>query len=301
MTAALVAGGAFALFAILGYALARWLDSRPRRSPIGRAGWIVPLAVIFGGCAGYGSGSLVDEPVLGAGIGAGIGLVVGVALLLLWLDAHPRVRGPEDAYALTGIPTSRLDDVTEESAQAMVLRWLAFSDRSLVRVAIVPASGRLNGLTQQTAHWLQQLHVETAAPAAAPPTPNGTPARPGPPSLPRRGDWRARWRPGAADPDAPAGVLRAGDTADQSAVAAPRVALVESAMEDDQVRRSDVLVLLAEEGVLKKDFAEETVVLAGGTRRPEWVLLVSSLRTARQRFASAPVNGGDPAAKPASN
>ncbi len=112
-----IAAGAVAVaFALLGWLGARWLDRRPMRPKPSFSWAIVPLAVLVGAGAGYGAGVAAGAETVGTVTGAAVGLALGVASLLLWLRAHPRVRGTGGAYKLTGIPTSALDDISEEAA-----------------------------------------------------------------------------------------------------------------------------------------------------------------------------------------
>ena len=158
-----IAAGAVAVaFALLGWLGARWLDRstmRPRPS----FSWVIlPLAVLVGAGAGYGAGVAAGAETVGTVTGAAVGLALGVVSLLLWWRAHPRVRGTGGAYKLTGIPTSALDDLSEEAATGLLRRWLTLSTGSLVRVAIVPASPALERLAGDTAAWLHGLQAEAA-------------------------------------------------------------------------------------------------------------------------------------------
>ena len=99
-------------------------------------------------------------------------------LLFVWLRTHPRVSGPGDAYKLTGIPTTALDDISEETATGLLRRWLTLSASPLVRVAIVPATPELADLAGDTAAWLHGLQAEGAIDPAS--------RREGPPSAATR-------------------------------------------------------------------------------------------------------------------
>ncbi len=159
----IAAGAVAVIFAVLGWLGARSLDRRPVRPKPSFSWAIVPLAVLVGAGAGYAAGVAADAEEVATVTGAAVGLALGLASLLLWLRAHPRVRGTGGAYKLTGIPTSALDDITNEAAAGLLRRWLTLSTGSLVRVAIVPASPDLAGLAGDTAAWLHGLQAEASA------------------------------------------------------------------------------------------------------------------------------------------
>jgi hypothetical protein len=303
MSRELAAAAAFAACAVLGWLVARWIDRHRVRPRAGRSLAILVLAALVGAGAGYGAGEYMDadDPVLAAAAGAGAGLLLGAALLLLWRRAHPRVRGPGGAYALTGIPATRLEEVDGDSAHALLGRWLAFASGSLVRIAIVPASAALEPLAADVAGRLQRLHLETARHAATAengaageqelpvPTAEAGAAEGG-------SDWRSRWwrEPGgeaAAETSPPAQVRpSAPDPAEP-------IVTMTSGPPGAETLGSDVVVLLAADRMSHKELAETTRELDRLGRRPEWILLAD--RRGRRREPSQAEsprgdNGGPP-------
>ena len=71
-------------------------------------------------------------------MGALLGLGLGIILMLAWERADPRLDQPADVHALTGIPTTRLDDLTPSRAAALLERWLGLANSPNARVAMVP-------------------------------------------------------------------------------------------------------------------------------------------------------------------
>ena len=176
-----------------------------------------------------------DLIALGVGVGALLGLGLGIILMLAWERADPRLDKPADVQALTGIPTTRLDDLTPSRAAALLERWLGLANRANARVAVVPTR-KMQPLADQVAGWLYGLHVD--GPELAPPAPtNGAGPRPDEgmpedPSQPAADEysgsdenefegltpssdrghepWRSRWfRPATAPVAAPVGVRSA--------------------------------------------------------------------------------------------
>jgi len=115
-----------------------------------------------------------DVLALGLAVGAALGLGLGIILMLAWERADPRVDEPGDVTALTGIPATRLDDLTHSRAAALLERWVALSGKRSARVAIIPTP-RTQPVADQVAGWLYGMHVDGpdldrggAATAAAP-------------------------------------------------------------------------------------------------------------------------------------
>ena len=102
---------------------------------------------------------------LGIVLGAALGLGLALILMFAWERADPRVDEPLDAQALTGIPATRLDELTPSRASALLERWLALSGKPAPRVTIVPTA-KMESLAGLTAGWLYGLHTD------------GPPARP---------------------------------------------------------------------------------------------------------------------------
>jgi capsular polysaccharide biosynthesis protein len=157
---------------------------------------------------------------LGLGVGALLGLGLGIILMLAWERADPRLDKPADVQALTGIPTTRLDDLTPSRAAALLERWLGLANRPNARVAMVPTK-KMQPLADLVAGWLYGLHVD--GPELSPPAPTngaglrngeGTPEHPSsdetdfegltPASDPGQEPWRSRWfRPATAPSPGP--------------------------------------------------------------------------------------------------
>ncbi len=153
-----------------------------------------------------------DIIALGLGVGALLGLGLGVILMLAWERADPRVDDAADAQALTGIPATRVDDLTPSRAAALLERWLTLADRPDARVAVVPTA-KTQPIVDQVAGWLYGLHVD--GPELSPPATNGIgPSESDPqtaesedpgqeralePAGQGAGSWRSRWyRPATA-------------------------------------------------------------------------------------------------------
>ncbi len=251
-----------------------------RRAIRPRASWaIVPLAVLVGAGAGYGVGVAADTDRVGAtAIGAAVGLLAGAVFLFAWLQTHPRVSGPGGAYKLTGIPTTGLDDIGKEEAAGLLRRWLALSAGPLVRVAIVPATPALADLAGATASWLHGLQAEGASEPAS--RLEGTTVGPSGEAAPRT-QWRSRWSTRAPKPS-------------------PRLVMLATGLADPDLVHEDLVVMLAEDGMMSRKLSDAADRLEMLGRRPEWMLVVRSPAAARKRFGAKATNGARPAgARPA--
>ena len=248
------------------------MSARVRRTPRRRAAWaIVPLATLVGAAAGYGVGVVADAEVTATVTGAVVGLVLGAMLLFVWLRTHPRVTGPGDAYKLTGIPTTALDDISSETATSLLQRWLTLSASPLVRVAIVPATPELGSLAGDTAAWLHGLQAEGASDSGSrreAATVGGDPAA-------TRAPWRSRWSTRPAKPS-------------------PRLVMLATGIKDPELVHEDLVVMLAEDGMMSRDLTEAADRLEMLGRRPEWMLVVRSPAAAQKRFGAKATNGARP-------
>jgi len=299
-----IAAGAVAVaFAVLGWLGARSLDRRPVRPKPSFSWAIVPLAVLVGAGAGYGAGVAADAEDVGTVTGAVVGLALGLASLVLWLRAHPRVRGTGGAYKLTGIPTSALDDITDEAAEGLLRRWLTLSTGSLVRVAIVPASADLADLAGDTAAWLHGLQAEASggnrlngsAPEQEAPV-EAVPAHAGDPLAAPRPQWRSRWSPKGPRPaaTAPAEGHTNGAAERVEPKPAPRLVMLATGLADPELLEEDLVVMLAQDGMMSHDLSERADRLENLGCRPEWMLLVRSPAAVRKHVGRRAENGSAP-------
>jgi hypothetical protein len=252
------------------------------------------------------TGVIASALEIGLAIAAGVGLgfLLGVAIMSLWLRySDPRVADIRHVYGTTGIPATRFDDITRGRASALIDRWLALSSKPSTRVALIPSGPKLAKLANEAAEWLAAMDpVPRRVPGGAgngahggeptrgqpPPTVESTP----PPSP---APWRRRQRPQRH----PAG-QEVQDTSELEAVPAgdgepsmqiPPVAdlvVVATGSSDSEftpegeAQRSDVIVLLVQADSRGKDLLEVVLTLEQFGHRPEWILLVDSIRKTRQ-------------------
>jgi hypothetical protein len=300
----IAAGAAAAAFALFGWLGARWLDRRAVGPRPGLSWLVVPLGILVGAGAGYGLGVVAGAEVEATATGAAVGLALGTMALLLWRRAHPRVRGTGGAYKLTGIPTSALDDISKEAAAELLRRWLTLAPGRLVRVAIVPASPKLTQLAGDIAAWLHGLQAEAAGGHPL----NGSAPQPAPrreavpalstegqdPSAPTRPQWRSRWSPRGPypSPAAPAGGQRDGTGEPEPA---QRLVTLDTGLTDPELLHENLVVLLAEDGMMSRELTDHADRLENLGCRPEWMLLTRSPDAAHKRLGPQAGNGAGPA------
>jgi hypothetical protein len=259
---------------------------------------------------------------LGAGVGALLGLGLGFILMLAWERADPRLDDPADVQALTGIPATRVDDLTPNRAAALLERWLTLADRADARIAVVPTS-KTEGIVDQVASWLYGLHLD--GPELAPPTTNGTgpeqdtvqteayaqpPAEQ--PQEEEAGGWRSRWhRPATAPEQAPFDPLRDLETQTPTVVAperrqtdqpdaiphGERITLVaggpggSATAPEVEALRSDLIVMLVQSGAKSREVLDLVNTLEQFGRRPAWTMMIDSQRKVGKRMSQAQSSG----------
>jgi len=198
----------------------------------------------------------------GVAVGGGIGLLLGgVALPLYWRLSEPRIASVNRTYRTTGIPTTPLDELDAQQARAMVRRWQAMSSRSSSHIGLVAGDAKLEPLARQAAEWFAGLSA---------PAPHGAPVGPalhGAPPPSGNGSSATLGLPGGPP------VLATIDSSD------PDASL--------QARRSDVIVLVVRSTTPVAQVVERTRELGQLGHRPDWVLLVDSVKTAERRIGQA--------------
>lgn len=195
----------------------------------------------------------------GVVVGGGIGLLLGgVALPLYWRLSEPRIASVHRTYRTTGIPTTPLDQLDAHQARAMVRRWQAMSSRSSSQIGLVAGDPKLEPLARQAAEFFAGLSV---------PAPHGAPAGVAPHGAPRNGSTATLGLPDQLP------VLATIDSSD------PDASL--------QARRSDVIVMVVRSTAPVAQVVERTRELGQLGHRPDWVLLVDSVKTAGRRLGQA--------------
>jgi hypothetical protein len=191
----------------------------------------------------------------GVAAGGGIGLLLGgIALWLSWRQWEPRMTSVAQSYQTTGIPTTALDDLERDQAKAIVRRWETMSARSSSRIALVAADRKLEPLARRAAEWFSAL----PAPEAAGGNPRGAAGR--------------------------AGSLRQNDGANLPVLHDRRPTMVatgssdENSSEEAEARRSDVIVLVVRSAARVDEVVDRARELDRLGHRPDWVLLVDSVR-----------------------
>jgi hypothetical protein len=245
--------------------------------------WLILPAVGILGVAAYAVIESTDG-LAAAVAGAAAGVVIALLLLLLlWQRAHPVIRGTAGVYALTGIPCSALDEMSDETARGLLARWMMLSSGPLTRVAMVHAERDLAPVAGRAAAWLHGLQSDTEAVAGTNGTNGAEPATPAPPE-PERTHWRSRWaRPQAAP---------AATTAPAAAPAAvPRLVLLTTDAEEGALAQEDLIVLLARDGMRCSRLQEAAGRVEDASHRPDWVLLIRSDDALSDHPVAQPTNG----------
>jgi hypothetical protein len=179
----------------------------------------------------------------GVAAGGGIGLLLGgIALWLSWRQWEPRMTSVAQSYRTTGIPTTPLDNLGRDQANAIVRRWETMSARPSSRIALVAADRKLEPLAHRAAEWFSDL---PAPGAAAGNHRGGT-------GLPALHDLR------------PTMVATGSSDGDSS--------------EEAEARRSDVIVLVVRSSTRVDAVVNRARELDKLGHRPDWVLLVDSVR-----------------------
>ena len=75
---------------------------------------------------------------------------------------------------------------------------------------------------------------------------------------------------------------------------APRLVMLATGLADPELLEEDLVVMLAQDGMMSRQLSERADRLENLGCRPEWMLLVRSPAVARKRFGSRPKNGTAP-------
>ncbi|MBN1529416.1 MAG: hypothetical protein JW895_10175 [Thermoleophilaceae bacterium] len=197
---------------------------------------------------------------VGLAVGAGVGLVASFVLVpILLRSTRPRAVSPTHVYRTTGIPTTSMDGLDDRNAVALLRRWQALSARPSGHIALVAADEKLQPLVHDATRRLAALRV---------------PDR-------RRNDGLTS---GGGDDTAVLPALLPGE-------GAPTVVAAEPAL----AQRSDVLVLMVRSNMSIDDLVAAVRELGDAGHRPNWILLVDSLKKTRQLLAATDGSAGSPA------
>jgi hypothetical protein len=248
---------------------------------------------------------------VGAGIagGAALGFVLGVAIMSTWERfSDPRVADIGHSYGTTGIPTSLFDDITRGRGAALIDRWLALSSKPSTRVALIPTSPKLEPIAGHAVEWLSDLHAQRTKQLGrgGAGIDGGEPGGQAQETLPAaratspaaRPSWRSRWHPEAgsgAPEDAPTSSIEALPAAAEVSSYPPiaeSLVFVTTGSDPEstpeaEAQRSDVVVLIVEADTRGKDLMESVWTLEHFGHRPEWILLVGSIRKSRRAMKRA--------------
>lgn len=96
-------------------------------------------------------------------IGAAIGLALGLVLLIAWERSDPHITRPRELSGQLGCPATPLDRLSPDAARALLERWTTLTDHSPARVAIVPASPRMEGAAEDAVDLLLSVGGERVA------------------------------------------------------------------------------------------------------------------------------------------
>ncbi len=164
-------------------------------------------------------------------------------------------------YRTTGIPTTPLDHLDPQQGRAMVRRWQAMSSRSSSQIGLVAGDAKLEPLARQAAEWFAGLSV---------PAPQGAPA-----DVALQG----------VSPQATNGYTPNFGLREEP----PVMATIDSSDPEAslQASRSDVIVLVVRSTTPVAQVVERTRELGQLGHRPDWVLLVDSVKTAGRSLESA--------------
>jgi capsular polysaccharide biosynthesis protein len=99
------------------------------------------------------SGTL-HNPGTAVPVGAVLGFLLGLILLIAWERSDPHITRSPELSRQVGCPATPVNRLSEDSARALLDRWAALSNASPARVALVPASRRDEGATQELATYL---------------------------------------------------------------------------------------------------------------------------------------------------
>jgi hypothetical protein len=201
---------------------------------------------------------------VGLAVGVGVGLVLSAILVPIFIrTSRPRAATPTHTYRTTGIPTTLLDQLDDRQAVALLRRWQTLATRPSGHIALVAAEEKLQPLVHAATARLASLRV---------------PAHPRPDVGTAVGGQATAVLPALLPGEAPATVVAAEPGPATEAAA----------------RRSDVLVLMVRANMRLDDLVTAVRELGDAGHRPNWILLVDSLRKARQLLAETDGSAGSP-------
>jgi hypothetical protein len=194
---------------------------------------------------------------VGLAVGVGVGLVLSAIVIPVFLRlSTPRADNPTHTYRTTGIPTTSFDRLDDRQAVALIRRWQSLAARPSGQIALVAADDKLQPLVHATSARLQALRVPERRPRELATAVGGEETAVMPALLPGQ---------------SPATV-----------VAAEPGAATETA-----ARQSDVLVLMARSNMRLDDLVAVARELAQAGHRPNWILLVDSLKKSKKLLADS--------------
>jgi hypothetical protein len=197
---------------------------------------------------------------VGLAVGVGVGLVLSAIVIPIFLRlSTPRADSPAHTYRTTGIPTTSLDRLDDRQAVALIRRWQSLAARPSGHIALVAADEKLQPLVHAATARLQAL-------------------RP-----PDRRQPELATAVGGED----TAVLPALLPGQATLVAAEPGSATETA-----ARRSDVLVLMARSNMRLDHLVSVARELGEAGHRPNWILLVDSLRKSKKVLADSDGTAG---------
>ena len=208
--------------------------------------------------------SVATSVLAGLAVGVGVGLVLSAIFVpILRRTSRPRADTPARTYRTTGIPTTSLDRLDDRHAIALLRRWQALATRPSGHIALVAADEKLQPLVHAATARLASLRV---------------PARPRPEVATAAGGEETAVLPALMPGEAPATVVAAEPGSAAEAVA----------------RRSDVLVLMVRSSMSLDDLVAAVREMGEAGHRPNWILLVDSLKKAKRLLADTDGSAGSP-------
>jgi hypothetical protein len=88
-------------------------------------------------------------------IGLLIGLALGLVLLIAWERSDPHVSEARELSAQMGSPATAVDQLSTETASALLERWAKLTEHVPARVAVLPADGRAETATEEIVELLR--------------------------------------------------------------------------------------------------------------------------------------------------
>jgi capsular polysaccharide biosynthesis protein len=94
--------------------------------------------------------------------GAILGLLFGIGAVLTYNARHPRLRSPDRARELLGVPAVDADDLNERVAASLVRRW---REEGATQVALLPLAASIDDVAVRVAHRLRAAALSAEGPA----------------------------------------------------------------------------------------------------------------------------------------